>query len=211
MIQPDPSEERLLLGECRVAERQRDHEPIELGLRQRKGAFELNGILGRKDQKRFRQLTGVSIDRHLALGHRFEQRSLGPRCRPIYLVGQEDVGEDWPRLESERAASGIKHSHPRYIVGQEVRRALKASELDSHRRRETAGEHCLAGARHIVDEDVATTEHGDGDLFDLGSLTDDDLADTVHDQANGVGERKVHEPHVSRARIEKSLLAARPI
>src|SRR5207248_1442770 len=50
----DPQNRVLIIG-VGVAEIQKKEEPVELRLRQRKGAFELDRVLGRDDQERVRQ------------------------------------------------------------------------------------------------------------------------------------------------------------
>jgi hypothetical protein len=37
---------------------------------------------------------GLAFDRHLPLGHRFKERTLGSRRRAIDFVGKEHIGKD---------------------------------------------------------------------------------------------------------------------
>src|SRR5829696_5432692 len=90
-----------------VAEGGPDEEAVELGLRQRERPLELDRVLRREHDERLAQLTRDAVDRHLALGHRLEQRRLGLRHRAVDLVDEHDVGEDRP---------GAKLEVPRLLV-----------------------------------------------------------------------------------------------
>ena len=61
----------------RIAHRDLDHEPVDLGLGQRVGALVLDRILGGQDQKRSGQLVGVDVDGDPALLHALQQSRLG--------------------------------------------------------------------------------------------------------------------------------------
>ncbi len=76
-----------------IAERDADHEAVELGLGKRVGAFVVERVLGGDDEERAGELVGVHVDGHLALLHALEQARLGLRRRAVYLVDQHDVGE----------------------------------------------------------------------------------------------------------------------
>ncbi len=51
--------------------------------------------------ERLLEIVGRAIDRDTALGHRFQQRRLGPRCGPIDFVGQQDLSEHRSSTELE--------------------------------------------------------------------------------------------------------------
>ena len=72
---------------------------------QREGPFQLDRVLGRQDQEGARQRHRLALDRHRALGHRFEQRALRARGGAVDLVGQDDVGEDRAGAKLEFALS----------------------------------------------------------------------------------------------------------
>ena len=86
----DPQNRVLIIG-VGVAEIQKKEEPVELRLRQRKGAFELDRVLGRDDQERVRQRVRGLVDGDLALLHRLEQRRLRPRSGAVDLVDEHHV------------------------------------------------------------------------------------------------------------------------
>ena len=49
-----------------------------------------------------------------------------------------------------------------------------------------AGEHRLADARHVLDQQMPLAQHGDDDQLDRVALADDDALD-IRDQALGQG------------------------
>ena len=86
--------DRHLLLELRVVDADEEHEPVELGLGQRIGAFLLDGVLGGKHEERPVQFVGPPDHSHHPLLHRLQQRGLGLRRRAVDLVRQHDVGEN---------------------------------------------------------------------------------------------------------------------
>ena len=72
-------------------------ESVELRFRQRIRSVVLDRILRRQNHERAGKRVGDILDRHLVFVHRFEQRALGFRRRPIDLVGENDVREDRAR------------------------------------------------------------------------------------------------------------------
>ena len=95
------ADDQQLLVLTGIAEARADREAIELGLRQRERAFVLDRVLGRDEEERVGKRVRDSVDGHLPLGHRLEQRGLRLRHRPVDLVDEEDVREHRPRLELE--------------------------------------------------------------------------------------------------------------
>src|SRR3954470_15807566 len=91
----------VLVVHVRIAERGADEEAVELRLRQREGALVLDRVLGRHDEERRGEQACDSVDGHLLLGHRLEQRGLRLRHRAIDLVHEDDVGEHRPGPELE--------------------------------------------------------------------------------------------------------------
>ena len=150
-----------LAGLVRIADPDPDEEPVELGLGQGERALELDRVLGREDDERVGQGTGRALDRDLALLHRLEQGRLGPRRGPVDLVDEEDVREDRPRREPERAA--LEEARAGDVDRQQVRRALDPVRLEVERPGDGPGEQRLAGARDVLDEDVAVGEERDRD------------------------------------------------
>ena len=164
----------------RVAHPQPDHEAIELALRQDVGPLELVGVLGRQHDERRVEGIGLALDRDLAVAHRLEQGALGPRRRPVDLVGEDHVGEERALLEDELARGRVVDAR-----AQDVRRQQVRSELDSPERTIDTGSHRpgqqgLAHAGHVLDQDMAFGQQRDhGEPDDVG-LAQDHEADVVH-------------------------------
>ena len=70
-----------------------EQEAVELGLRQRIGAFVLDRVLRRHHQEWPRQRVGRAADGDLLFAHRLQQRRLHLRRRAVDLVGQDEVVE----------------------------------------------------------------------------------------------------------------------
>ncbi len=77
-----PLDDDVLLRRRGVADQHLEHEPVELGLRQRVGALRLDRVLRRHHQERVRRRVGVAPDRHLPLLHDLQQRALHLRRAP---------------------------------------------------------------------------------------------------------------------------------
>ena len=86
----------------RIVDADVEHEPIQLGFRQRISPFLLDRVLRRQNEERLGQLMPRAADSDLIFLHRFEQRGLRFRRRAIDFVGQHDVGKDRPAEKFER-------------------------------------------------------------------------------------------------------------
>jgi len=85
----DPVEEQPHLDlRGRITNANPDHEAIELLFGQRESTREVLGILRGQHEERIGQRDGLSIERHLPLVHRFEQRGLGTRACAVDFVGE---------------------------------------------------------------------------------------------------------------------------
>ena len=155
----------LLLG-VRIAERDADHEAVDLRLRQRVGALVLDRVLGREHHERPRQLVRDGIDRHLALLHALEQPGLGLRRGAVDLVDDHDVGEDRAGPELEPRFALVVDVGADDVGRQQVGRALHARELAVDRPRQRAGERGLADARVVLHQDVTLGEERDDHVLE---------------------------------------------
>ena len=68
-----------LFGGGHVTEAEAQRETIHLRFRQRIGALELDGILGRDDEEQAVQRAPHAVEAHLAFAHGFQHRRLGAR------------------------------------------------------------------------------------------------------------------------------------
>ena len=82
-----------------ILQDQFEKEPVHLRLGQRIGAFHFDGILRRQHHERIFQAVQLAADGDALFLHRFEQRRLGLRRRPIDLVGEHHVGKHRPALK----------------------------------------------------------------------------------------------------------------
>ena len=154
----------------RVAEREPDHEAVDLGLGQRVGALVLDRVLGREDQERPRQLVRRGVDGDVALLHALEQAGLRLRRGAVDLVDDHDVGEDRARAELEACFALVVDLRADDVGRQQVGGALHARERAVDRPRQRPGQGGLADAGVILDEDVALREHRHRDVLEHFAL-----------------------------------------
>ena len=155
-----------LLVRGRVAEREPDHEAVELRLGERIGALVLDRVLGGDDEERPRELVRLALHRHPALLHALEQPRLGLRRRAVDLVNQHDVGEHRAGVELEPRLAAVEHVRSDHVGGEQVGRALHARVLGVERARERPRQRRLADPRIVLDQDVAIGEQRDEQIAD---------------------------------------------
>ncbi len=182
-----------LLDGLRIAEADAQHEAVELGLRQGERALVFDRVLGRDDQERVGHRVGDPVDRRLTLLHALEQARLGLRRRAVDLVGEDDLAHDRARAELEFLGLLVVDRQAGDIGWQQVRRELDAPEGAAQAASDGLGEDRLAGARDILDQEVATAQQGDEGEADLMVLADDDALDVGEDLVPGLLDLR-HEP-----------------
>ena len=96
----------------RVVDPDVEHEPVELRLGERVGAFLFDRVLGGEHEERLVQRVGRVAGRDPLLLHGLEQGGLGLRRRPVDFVGQEQVAEDGPVDESGTPSRRLSGSSP---------------------------------------------------------------------------------------------------
>jgi hypothetical protein len=72
---------------------------------------------------------GLSVDRHLPLGHGLEQGALGTGSRAVDFVGKQYIGKDWAGSKLELAGLLIQNTKSGDIARKQIRRALYPHEL----------------------------------------------------------------------------------
>ena len=82
-----------------------EHEPVQLGFRQRICPFQFDRILRGQHEERSLHRIGHALDRHLQFLHRFQQRRLRFGRSAVDFIGKQDVGEDRSFDENELASS----------------------------------------------------------------------------------------------------------
>jgi hypothetical protein len=156
-------------------------EPVDLRHREVVRLSGLDVVLGGDHAERVRERPRLPVGRHLALLHRLQQGRLRLRRRPVDLVAEDDVGEHRPRLELELVRALVKHVDAGDVGGEEVRGELDPLERAVEGLCDGTGEHRLADAGDVFQEDVSLAEHRREDVFDLVVVADDHLFDVVDD------------------------------
>src|SRR4029078_6390795 len=103
MLHPLVLDHLELLERGGIPERRAQEEAVELRLWQRERSLVLDRVLRREEEERTRYDLRGAVDRHLALGHRLEQRRLRLRHRAVDLVHEAELGEDRARPEPATA------------------------------------------------------------------------------------------------------------
>ena len=166
---------------CGIAQAQAQHEAVELRLGQRERALVLDRVLGGDDQERDGHRVGDAVDRHLPLLHALEQRRLRLGRGPVDLVGEHDLGHDRARPELELLGLLVVDREAGHVGGQQVRRELDAPEGAAEAAREGLGQHRLADAGHVLDQQVALAQQRHQRQPHLVVLADDDPLDVGDD------------------------------
>ena len=124
----------------------------------------------------------LAVDRDLALLHRLEKRGLGLRAGPVDLVRQQDLREDRPRTELELVDLLVEGADARHVGGQQVGGELDPPEGAVERAGQGLGEHRLADARYVLDQEVPFAKQCDEAKPDLIFFVDDRPADVRHER-----------------------------
>ena len=154
-------EDPLLLCLRWIAEPHAQQESVELRLGQRKRALELDRILRRQHEEGLGQGIGGAVGRHLMLLHGFQQRRLGLRRRPVDLVGEQDLCEQWTSTELELVRAQVEDRRAGDVGRHQIRRELDAPERQAQKAREHPHEGRLPDAGDVVDEDVRSRQDAD--------------------------------------------------
>ena len=177
-----------ILGE--VGDHHIEHEAIELGLRQRIGALELDRILRREHEERLVERVGPPGGGDVRLLHRFEQRRLRLRRRAVDLVGQDDLREDRPFHEPQTPAALllVENLGAGDVGRHQVGRELNALEVEIEDVGQGLDEQRLRQAGHAGDEAMAAGKERNQHLLDDVVLSDDHLAELREDALASFGD-----------------------
>ena len=176
---PEAPEDGSLVVLAGVAEGELDEEAVELGLWEREGALELDGVLGGEHHEGAGQGGGVYVDRDLALFHGFEEGRLGAGTGPVDLVGQHNLAEYGAAAHLEPAGLLVVDGGAGYVGGEQVGGELDAVEGAVEGAGEGLGEGGLADAGHVFDEHVPLAEQGHEHQLDLVELAHDHPQDAA--------------------------------
>ena len=187
LVPHEPQQDGLFLFLVRRFHRDAHQEAVELGLRQRVSAERLDRVLRRDDEERRLELHRFAVYGDLPLAHALEQAGLRARRGAVDLVGQQDVAEGRTGAEDELVFLLIKIVEAGHVAGQQVRRKLDAAEPGRNGLGERLGEHGLAHAGHVFDQNVAVGDHGGQEQVDDRGRADHDAADIFLDGGNTFG------------------------
>ena len=173
----------------RIIDDNMEHEPVQLGLRQRVGSFLLDRVLRGEHEEWLWQWVGACADGHSPFLHRFQQRCLGFWRCSVDLVGEHDVGKQRPLHEVEGPLMGVRVVLQHVGAG-DVRRHQVGGELDAAKRElqdlgNRAHQQCLGQAGNSLQQAVASGEQRNEQLVDDLVLADNRLADLLAHAAVG--------------------------
>jgi hypothetical protein len=119
----------------------------------------------------------------VVLLHRLEQRRLRLRRRAVDLVGEQNLREDRPLYEPQRAVSGffVEHLRSGDVRRHQIGRELDALEREIEDLRDRLDEQRLGQPRDAGDQAVPAREERHQYLVDDVVLPDDDFADFGED------------------------------
>ena len=133
---------------------------------------------------------GCAVHRHLPFFHRFQQGRLGLGGGAVDLVGQDHLGHHRAGAELKLPVALVVDGDAGDVAGQQVGGELDALELASQRGGQALGQHGLADAGNVLDQDVALGDEGGQRLLDNRRLADDDLGYVVNDGPRPVIRRR---------------------
>ena len=146
---------RQFFGEVGVAQADANQEAVELRFRQGEGAFVLDGVLSGQNDEGVAQVMGCAVHRNLPLFHSFQQGRLRLGGGAVDLVGQDYLGHHRAGAELKLPVALVVDGDAGDVAGQQVGGELDALELASQRGGQALGQHGLADAGNVLDQDVA--------------------------------------------------------
>jgi hypothetical protein len=154
-------------------------EAIELGFRQRIGAFLLERVLGCQHMERGGQVVAFAGDGDVIFLHRLQQRRLGARRGAVDLVGHQQLGEDRSRDEAEGALAGLvllHHLGAEDVGWHQVGRELDAARVEAEHDAQCLDQLGLGKARHADEQRMAAGQKRHQCALDDAFLAEDDRA-----------------------------------
>ena len=152
---PGRGEQEVLGLAVGVAEVEAEEEAVALAVGQGEGARRVEGVLGGDDHEGPGERVADAVGRDLAFLHGLEEGGLGLGRGPVELVGQEDVGEDGPGPEGEKARVAVEDDGPGDIGGEEVGGELDPAEAEPEGAGQGLGQGGLAHAGVVLHQEVA--------------------------------------------------------
>jgi len=134
----------------------------------------------------------LQVDRHLPFLHRFQQGALRARRGPVDLVGQQDLAQHGAGAIFELLRLLVEEADAGHVAGQQVRRELDAAEGRPQRNRHRLGQGGLAGAGHILQQDMPLAQDGRENQVDDVLFAHDDA---LHVLTYAPGSVRNHDAH----------------
>ena len=125
--------------------------------------------------------TGDAVGSDLAFLHCLKQRRLRLGRGPIDLVGEDDLRVDRSLAPLEVLGFLVIDGNAGHVRGQQVGGELDAIEGAPGRHGKCPRQHRLAGAGHILDQQVTIGDQSDDCLAYFSRLAEDDALDIGHD------------------------------
>ena len=97
---------------------------------------------------------GFTVDGHLAFLHAFEQAGLGAGYGAVYLICQQNVGDNRSRMKCKKACLLIIDIKAGNIGRQEIRRKLNPGKRTPDAFGQGFGQQGFGDAGHIFQQDM---------------------------------------------------------
>ncbi len=173
----DGADDVCFLLSVRIIDQDLDEEAVELSLRERVGAFLLDGVLRGEGHEGRGERVGLAIDGDLIFLHDLEQSRLGFGRRTVDLIGQEELGENGALADAEGLGGKIKQSVAGDVGGHQIGGELDAAEVAAKGAGEGEHEVGFAETRFALEQNVTASEQGGDDLINDIVLADENLSD----------------------------------
>ena len=166
----------------RIVDDQLEHEAVQLGLGQVVGALGLDRVLRGQHQERPLDLVAGPLDRDAVLLHDLQQGRVRLGRRAVDLVGQQQLGEDRARAESETPGSSCRRSASP-VMSDGIRSAVNwmRPNWQPSTRPSVRTNSVLPKPGHALDQHVPAGEQGHQRAQHQFVLADEDLADLGRD------------------------------
>lgn len=133
-----------------------------------------------------------AADGDLPFLHRFEQCGLCLWRGAVDLVGEQHVGEDWSRQETQLAGARqlvlLDNLSAGDVGRHQIRRELDAVERQAERVGQGPNHQRLREAGYAHQQAMSAAEHRDQQFFDDSVLPDDDFRQLVRNALVAVGQ-----------------------
>ena len=161
-----------------------------LGLRQRTCADLIEAVLGGNYEKRLRQRMTSAVNTDAANRHRLQQCALSAGAGAVDLISQQNLTEQWPRLETEFRRARIKDIDAGEVGRQKITGEADALEIEGRSSCEGFGQGRFTHPRPILNQQMAPGQEAAQGQPHLILLAQQHLSDGLHQLLKGnLGQR----------------------